>query len=799
MFDPTPENPIAGNESDEKTRSLGASGGAAGAPPHGSQTDPGAGAASDRARPSRVGPYRLLRLLGEGGMGTVYLAEQEQPIRRTVALKLVKLGMDTREVIARFEAERQALALMNHTHIAKVYDAGATEQGRPYFVMEYVEGIPITEYCDRERLSIAKRIELFVLVCHAIHHAHQRGIIHRDVKPSNVLVADHDGDPLPKVIDFGVAKATTQQSTDPTLFTAVGQWIGTPGYMSPEQAAATPGEIGTTTDVYSLGVLLYQLLTGVLPLGDRITRQASWETIARTIREEEPSKPSTRAGSLGELADDIATRRRSSPSALRRQLGGDLDWIVMRALEKEPARRYQSVSELAADLERHLHNQPVLAGPPSVTYRLRKFAQRHRTSLAVSGVVLLSLAFALVESNRQRVRAERARDESEAVTSFLSDMLGAVDPAKMGRDVSVRQVLDQAAERIGERFPKEPLVQARLMLTMGDVYRKLGLYDQARPLLEQALALREAALGAEHLEVAMALNSIGALFLAHGDVAEAKAAYQRSLAIRERAFGPEHPEVARSLNNLGLVAQQEGDLSQARSLLERALAMREKTLGSDHPDVANTLINLAITYARQKDPDYLKMRPLLERAVAIKEKALGPDHPDLAAPLTNLASVLLHLDDVEGSRRLNERALAISEKAYGPDHPTVAQSLTNLANVLSKLGEAEEARRLYERALSIREKALRPGHPDIASSLINLAGANYDLEDYASAGALYARAVTALKAALGPDDANTMRALQGLSQTLHALGNETEALKVEARMDSLEHAQADGNSGAPPR
>ncbi|MFQ5491311.1 MAG: serine/threonine protein kinase, partial [Phycisphaerae bacterium] len=392
--------------------------------------------------PERIGPYKILEMLGEGGMGTVYLAEQTSPVHRRVALKIVKLGMDTKQVVARFEAEREALALMNHPGVAKVFDAGVSEQGRPYFVMEHVPGIAITDYCDQNRLRTHERLELFMQVCHAVQHAHQKGIIHRDIKPSNVLVAVQDGTAVPKVIDFGVAKATQQRLTENTLFTEQGQLIGTPGYMSPEQAEMSALDIDTRTDIYSLGVLLYELLVGARPFDDESLRQAGLAEIQRIIREVEPPKPSTRLSTLeieppasagadlepGKTArtktrsslHDIARKRRADPRALTRLIRGDLDWITMKALEKDRTRRYDSASDFAADIHRHLRHEPVVAGPPTAGYRIGKFVRRNQGMVTAATVVFLVLVAGIVVATHQRNRAvtaerqqSRARKEAE--------------------------------------------------------------------------------------------------------------------------------------------------------------------------------------------------------------------------------------------------------------------------------------------------------------------------------------------------------------------------------------------------
>ncbi|HVH57652.1 MAG TPA: serine/threonine-protein kinase, partial [Vicinamibacterales bacterium] len=367
--------------------------------------------------PQRVGPYRILRKIGEGGMGVVYEAEQEVPVRRTVALKLIKWGMDTREVLARFDSERQALALMNHPNIARVYDAGATAEGRPYFAMEYVPGIPITEYCDKHRLSIRDRLTLFVDVCEGVQHAHQKGIIHRDIKPSNILVSTQDDERIPKIIDFGVAKAISQRLTEHTAYTELGQVIGTPEYMSPEQAEMTNLDIDTRTDVYSLGVLLYELLSGHQPFDPKELRRAGMAEIQRKLRHEEPPRPSSRITSGAEDSTVSATNRRVDVRALGRAIAGDLDWITMKAIEKDRVRRYETAHALALDILRHLHDQPVLAGPPSGFYRARKMFRRHRASVLAAAAVVLALIAGVVGTSWALLRAVRA--ERQAATEAV--------------------------------------------------------------------------------------------------------------------------------------------------------------------------------------------------------------------------------------------------------------------------------------------------------------------------------------------------------------------------------------------
>ncbi len=372
----------------------------------------------------KIGRYKLLQQIGEGGCGVVYMADQEEPVRRRVALKVIKLGMDTKQVIARFEAERQALALMDHPNIAKVLDAGATEAGRPYFVMELVRGIRITDYCDQNNLSTRERLNLFTQVCNAIQHAHQKGIIHRDIKPSNILVTLHDGVPVPKVIDFGIAKATEQRLTDKTLFTAFEQFMGTPAYMSPEQAEMSGLGIDTRSDIYALGVLLYELLTGKTPFDAKELLQAGLDEMRRTIREREPARPSTCLSTMLDAdLTTVAKHRQADPSKLTHLLRGDLDWIVMKTLEKDRTRRYETVTGLAADIQRHLQNEPVVARPPSNLYRFQKFARRNKLAFVAASAVIAVLIIGLVVSTWALLKEKEARRSQEATLIRLSELL----------------------------------------------------------------------------------------------------------------------------------------------------------------------------------------------------------------------------------------------------------------------------------------------------------------------------------------------------------------------------------------
>ncbi len=445
-----------------------------------------------------IGPYKLLQQIGEGGFGVVFLAEQERPVRRRVALKVIKPGMDTREVIARFEAERQALALMDHPHIAKVHDAGATENGRPYFVMELVPGVPITEYCDQCQLPTAERLELFVAVCQAVQHAHQKGVIHRDLKPTNVLVAMQDGRAAPKIIDFGVAKAINQRLTEHTLATGFAQIVGTPLYMSPEQAELSPLGVDTRSDIYSLGVLLYELLIGTTPFDKDRLHAASYDELRRIIREEEPPRPSARFSTLSaELATTVAVRHRTDVRRLEHTVRGELDWIVMKCLEKDRNRRYDSAGSLARDIERYLHDEPVLACPPSAAYRFRKFARRNKTLLSAGGAIAAVLVIGLGLSIWQYVRATTERARAEAVSDVLKEVylpdLHNLGQAKSAQN-AYRELVDDFSAGLGDQLAGEPEVEAAIRSVIGKSRWRLGVYGHAEPLVETEFAISYALL-----------------------------------------------------------------------------------------------------------------------------------------------------------------------------------------------------------------------------------------------------------------------------------------------------------------
>jgi len=730
--------------------------------------------------PERIGNYRVLQRLGEGGMGVVYEAVQEKPVRRRVALKLIKWGMDTKEVVARFESERQALALMSHPNIAKVLDAGATEQGRPYFAMEFVKGVPITEYCDVHQLSTQERLALFIQICGGVQHAHQKGVIHRDMKPSNVLVVMEGDRPVPKIIDFGVAKATAQRLTEQTVFTKLGQWIGTPEYMSPEQAEMTGVDVDTRTDVYSLGVMLYELLVGAVPFDPQELRCAGFDEMRRRIREEEPVRPSTKVSSLGDASQVAAKQRRTDLHGLVRTLRGDLDWITMRAIEKDRMRRYASPSELSADIERHLRNEPVLAGPPRTTYRLRKFVRRNRLGVTAAALVLAAIVIGSAAATVGLLKAKREAAAARQVSELLIGVLGVMDPgAPFGHATSAAAILDRGAEKIERALPEQPLMQARLISTIGMVNFNLGRYNAARPLLEKALAVQRRHLGEEHPHVAITLNALGWLHGFTADYAASRQCFEGALRIGERSLGPDHPTTLIYRTNLAWVLWRIGDFEGARLHTDRALELAQKSLAPDHPAVADTLYRKGLLL--QELGDYDGSRAAYERSLAIRERTVGPDHVLVGWTLHDLGLMHQRAGRDEESQTYFARALAVHEKALGPDHMAVACSVHGLGALALSRGDLAAARSYLERALAIRERALGPDHPDVAWSLRTLAALHEQGGEHQAARRLLERAVWINEKAFGSDHPDLANTLTRLAHLVRVHGSEQDARRLYER------------------
>jgi eukaryotic-like serine/threonine-protein kinase len=795
-----------------------------------------------------IGPYKLMEQIGEGGFGLVFVAEQQHPMRRKVALKIIKPGMDTRDIIARFEAERQALALMDHSNIAQVLDAGTTENGRPYFVMELVKGIPIVDYCDREQLTTRDRLDLFLSVCQAVQHAHSKGIIHRDLKPSNILVAPHDLVPVVKVIDFGIAKAIGQRLTEKTIYTRFTQMIGTPLYMSPEQAEVNALDVDIRSDVYSLGVLLYELLTGTTPFDRERFATASYDEIRRIIREEDPPKPSTRLSMPGAALSTVSTQRRTEPTKLSALVKGDLDWIVMKALEKDRSRRYETASALAADVRRFMNEEPVEARPPSTWYRFGKLARRNKVALLTATLVATALVLgtavslwqavrairaearakneadhATVEANRairadQQARAERDRaltaeaqtraeaDKFKAINEFLTtDLLTQAEPANNAVEdhVTLLEVLDRAAAKVGRRFAGQPELESALRVTIAQTYHGLASWEKAeaqcRSRLDaarqrdpqsaefyQALAelahilghrgrhdaevmqmVKSAAnglqrtLGPDHPQALNALDNLAGRYQDAGKLVEAIALYERVRDALIAELGPNDPQTLNTLNNLALAYLRAGKLTEAIALFERVRDARIAKLEPDHLETLKTLNNLALAYLQAGK--LTEAIALFERVRDARIAKLGPDHPETLVTLNNLAGAYRGAGKLPEAIALFERVRDAKIANLEPDHPSTLTTLDNLAVAYDDAGKLTEAIALFERVRHARIAQYGPDHPETLTTLNHLAGAYRRAGKLKEAIALFERVRDARTAQLGPDDPNTLDTLNGLA------------------------------------
>jgi tetratricopeptide (TPR) repeat protein len=727
-------------------------------------TDKGSSDQAHDALPTAIARYRIIRMVGEGGMGAVYEAEQEQPCR-TVALKVIKAGLAAPALLRRFEQESQALGRLQHPGIAQIYEAGTADSGfgpQPYFAMEFIRGESLLRYAEAYQLSTRQRLELMAKVCDAVQHAHQRSIIHRDLKPGNILV-DESGQP--KVLDFGVSRAT-ERDAQATLQTDAGQIIGTLAYMSPEQVLGDPLELDTRSDVYALGVILYELLCGWPPyeVSHNLTEAV------KTIREEEAAK-------LGSIS---------------RGYRGDIETIVAKALEKDKSRRYASAAGMAEDIRRHLEDQPIIARPPGTAYQLRKFARRHKALMAGSAAVLAVLVAGVIVSTLEAARARSAEQVARAVNDFLqNDLLAQASANVQARpdtkpdpDLKVRTALDRAAARIGGKFAAQPLVEASIRQTIGTTYKDLGLYPDAQRHLERALDLRRRALGEEHPGTLMTMSSLALIYRYQAKYAQAEPLLVQALAIQRRVLGEEHRQTLDTMDLLALLYEDEGQYPVAESLFTKALAARQRTLREEHTDTLSTMSNLAVLY--QEQGKYAQAEPLSARALEIQLRILGDEHPYTLIAMSNLALLYLYQGRYAQAEPLFTRLLKIQRRVLGEEHSSTLLSLNNLMLLYLYQGRYSEAERICAKVLSVQRRVLGEEHPNTLVSMNNLAGVYREQGRYTLAEALYTKILEVRRRTSGEEHPNTLISMNGLAVAYREEGKYQQAEALHTKLLALQ-------------
>jgi non-specific serine/threonine protein kinase/serine/threonine-protein kinase len=782
-----------------------------------------------------IEPYRLIQELGVGGMGQVWLAEQTEPVRRRIALKLIKAGMYDATTVQRFQAERQSLAIMEHPAIAKVFDAGATPQGQPYFAMEYVDGPPITIYCDRKKLSIPERLRLLAQVCEGVQHAHQKAIIHRDLKPSNILVTEIDGNPTPRIIDFGLAKASVPLGGQ-TSFTQAGVFIGTPGYISPEQIDPNLHDVDTRTDVYSLGVVLYELLTGDLPFDTAQWKKQNLDEVLRQLRETDPQRPSTKISTNRETITARAEARHTEPRQLVNQLRGDLDWITLKALEKDRERRYGTPSELAADIQRYLENKPVVARPSSRIYRVRKYIQRHRVVVTAAATLFLLLSGLAVRESLQARRIARERDRAnlEAETAketadFLVGLFEVADPGEArGNSVTAKEILDRASQRIDSGLERQPLIQARLQLTMAQVYKGLGLYNSSVQLAERSWKDRRSALGDADAATLAARSELGDSLRCLGKLNEAETHLRAALEAQRTANKPESldflvtearlgivlyngsklkdadgllvsavtglrrlgppgaPELVDALQWLGQTLRDEDKREEAVAVQLESLGIAQTIYGSDHPSTLSALDALGLLYwdlGRLNEAE-----SYLRQSLEASRRVLGSDHTDTLTTTLNLGLVLLDRQKYADGETAFRAALDGYRKTLGADHAFTLTAMGNLCSDLTLQKKFAEAEPVCQQALAARRRTLGEDHRSTLMSIDTLGVFYLAAHRLGEAESTFREAYERRRRVLGPDNSNTLISMGHLGETVLERGRTKEA--AELLNTAVERARA---------